>query len=165
VSFVCVGVEDSRTATSVRIFFFSGICEYFLGVSMEQQIPVAAKSRRRSATARLLRLWIRIPPGSWNFCCCECCVFSQVEVSATSWSLVQRNPTDWCVVCDLESSRMTRPWRALGRSATRKKIPGTGSLKSDYCGFWYFVLRIVCFNTSCWKYAIRECAVVYLWSI
>jgi hypothetical protein len=27
--------------------------------------------------------------------CCECCVFCQVEVSATSWSLVQRISTDY----------------------------------------------------------------------
>jgi len=28
----------------------------------------------------------------------------------------------WCViVCDLETSRMRRPWPALGRSATEKK--------------------------------------------
>jgi len=28
----------------------------------------------------------------------------------------------WCVVvCDLETSRMRRPWLALGRSATAKK--------------------------------------------
>ena len=46
--------------------------------------------RRRSAAARLLRLWVRIPPGAWMSVCCEC----QVEVSATSWSLVQRIPTD-----------------------------------------------------------------------
>ena len=36
-----------------------------------------------------------------------CC---QVEVSAMSWSLVQRSPTDWCVVCDLETSRMSAPY-------------------------------------------------------
>jgi len=30
----------------------------------------------------------------------------------------------WCVVvCDLEISRMRRPWPALGRSATNKKKP------------------------------------------
>ena len=40
--------------------------------------------RRRSAAARLLRLWVRIPPGAWTFVCCECCVCCQVEVSATS---------------------------------------------------------------------------------
>ena len=32
--------------------------------------------RRRSAAARLLRLWVRIPPGAWMFTCCECCVLS-----------------------------------------------------------------------------------------
>ena len=30
--------------------------------------------RRRSAAARLLGLWVRIPPGAWTFVCCECCV-------------------------------------------------------------------------------------------
>ena len=32
--------------------------------------------RRRSAAARLLRLWVRIPPGAWMFVCCECCLLS-----------------------------------------------------------------------------------------
>jgi len=30
--------------------------------------------RRRSAAARLLRLWVRIPLGAWMDVCCECCV-------------------------------------------------------------------------------------------
>jgi hypothetical protein len=30
--------------------------------------------------------------------CCEKCVCCQVEVSAMSWSPVQRSPTVWCVV-------------------------------------------------------------------
>ena len=50
--------------------------------------------RRSSAAARLLRLWVRISPGACMFVCCECCVCCQVEVSAMSWSLVQRSPTD-----------------------------------------------------------------------
>ena len=51
--------------------------------------------RRRSAAAHLLRSLVRIPPGACIFACCECRVLScQVEVSATSWSLVQRSPTD-----------------------------------------------------------------------
>ena len=48
--------------------------------------------RHRSAAACLLRSWVRIPPGAWIFVCCVVCC--QVEVSATSWSLVQRSPTD-----------------------------------------------------------------------
>jgi hypothetical protein len=31
---------------------------------------------RRSSAARLVRLWVRIPPGAWMFVCCECCVLS-----------------------------------------------------------------------------------------
>jgi len=50
--------------------------------------------RRRSKAARLLRLWVRIPPRAWTFVCCECCVCCQVEVSATGWSPVQESPTD-----------------------------------------------------------------------
>jgi hypothetical protein len=46
---------------------------------------------RRSTVARLLRSWVRIPPGARMFVCCVCC---QLEVSATSWSLVQESPTD-----------------------------------------------------------------------
>ena len=62
-------------------------------------VPVAARSRRRSSATRLLRLLVRIQPGAWTFIVYECC---QVEISATSWSLVQRSPTDcgasWCVI-------------------------------------------------------------------
>jgi len=32
--------------------------------------------RRGSAAARLLGLWVRIPPGAWMFVCCQCCVLS-----------------------------------------------------------------------------------------
>ena len=38
--------------------------------------------RRRSAAARLLRSWVRIPPGAWMFVVSVVCC--QVEVSATS---------------------------------------------------------------------------------
>jgi len=48
--------------------------------------------RRRSAAARLLSLWVRIPPGAWmSVVSVVCC---QIEVSATGRSPVQRSPTD-----------------------------------------------------------------------
>ena len=50
--------------------------------------------RRRSAAVRLLGSWVRIPKGAWKLFCCECCVCCQVEVSATSWPLVQGSPTN-----------------------------------------------------------------------
>jgi len=37
----------------------------------------------------------------------------------------------WCVaVCDLETTRMRRPWPALGRSATEKEIGFCGGFES-----------------------------------
>ena len=38
--------------------------------------------RRGSTAARLLRSWVRIPPGTWMFVCCVGCC--QVVVSATN---------------------------------------------------------------------------------
>ena len=53
--------------------------------------------RRSSAAASPLRLWVRIPPGAWmSLLSVVCC---QVEVSVTSWSLVQRSPTDCGASC------------------------------------------------------------------
>ena len=48
---------------------------------------------QRGWTTWKLRLWFRIPPGHGCLCVVSvlCC---QVEVSATSWSVVQRSPTD-----------------------------------------------------------------------
>jgi hypothetical protein len=48
------------------------------------------------AATRLLTLWVRVPPGAWiSVVSVVCC---QVEVSATSLSLVQKSPTDFSVL-------------------------------------------------------------------
>jgi hypothetical protein len=62
--------------------------------------------RRRSTAARLLRSCVRIPLGH---VCPLCC---QVEVSATSWSLVQRIPTD----CDASLCVIKKPLARGGHS-------------------------------------------------
>ena len=76
----------------------------------------------------------------WLFACWDCgfkshrehgclsvvsVMFCQVGVSATYWSRIQRSPTncDVLLLCDLETSRMRRPWPVLGRSAKGKMIP------------------------------------------
>ena len=52
------------------------------------------------------------------FVCCECCVLSG---RGLCYELITR-PEESCVImCDLENSRMRRPWTALGRNATGKK--------------------------------------------
>ena len=74
-------------------------------------IPVPRCLRCGSAAARLLGLWVRIPPGAWMFVSCDCFVYCRVEVSASVWSLFQRSPTE-CGVSDYgqESSIMRRSW-------------------------------------------------------
>ena len=78
--------------------------------------------RRRSAAARLLRTWVRIPPGVWIFVSCECCVLSDRGICDELITRPEKSYRLCCVVmCDLETSRMRRPWPTLGRSATAKK--------------------------------------------
>ena len=61
--------------------------------------------RRTSAAARLLRLWVRIPPGSCTFVCCECCVLSGRGLCDELITRPEKSYRLWCVVeCDLETS-------------------------------------------------------------
>ena len=74
----------------------------------------------------------------------------KVDVSATGWSLTQRSPTNsgaW-FVCDLQTSRMRRPWPALGCSAT-------GKIKYLLCSisFVYFFLYSTTHN---WMYSLNK---------
>ena len=79
--------------------------------------------RRRSAAARLLRSWVRIPARARMFVCCECCVLSGRGLCDELITRPEESYRLWCVViaCDLETSRMRRSWPTLGRSATKKK--------------------------------------------
>ena len=92
--------------------------------------------RRSSAAARLLRLWVLIPPAAWMSIGCECCV--RYKTLATGRSFIQRNPIEcgvsywmwswslsnedvmaqqWllCLIeCDREASVMRRSWPSSG---------------------------------------------------
>ena len=60
--------------------------------------------KRRSAVARLLRSWVRIPPGAWMFVCCECCVLSGRGLCDELITCPEESYRLWCdVVCDLEN--------------------------------------------------------------
>ena len=53
------------------------------------------------------------------FVCCESCVLSGRGLCDELITRPEESYRLWCVVvCDLETSRMRRPWPALGRSAT-----------------------------------------------
>jgi hypothetical protein len=58
--------------------------------------------RRRSTAARLLRLWVRIPPGAWMFVCCVLSVRGLCNELVTR---PEESYQKWCVVtCDQETS-------------------------------------------------------------
>jgi hypothetical protein len=78
-------------------------------------IPVTVQS----AAARWLELRFRIPSGTWTSRVNV--VDMQVEVSASSWSLVQRSPTECGTECDRVASIIRRPWPTEGCRARRKK--------------------------------------------
>ena len=71
--------------------------------------------RRRSAAARLLKLWVRIPQVAWMSICCECCVLSSKDLCDETITRPEESYRTWCVVvCDLETSWMRRPWPTGG---------------------------------------------------
>jgi len=127
----------------------------------ETPVPVAA---RKSAAARLLRLWVRIPPGPWTFVCCECCVYCQLEVSATSWSLIQRILTD----CDPSLCVIYKPreWGGpglLGGVAPKIKVYESppSQLGQLYCSprvhllitvVWILIMSAECRNSVNFPY-------------
>ena len=79
--------------------------------------------RRRSATACLLRLWVRIPPGAWMSVCFECCVMSGRGLCDELITRPEESYRLWCVVvCDLETSWMRRSWPNGGCCAKKKKV-------------------------------------------
>jgi len=58
---------------------------------------------RRSAAARLLKLWVRILLGAWMFVCCECCALSGRGFCDELIIRPEESYRLWCVVCDLKT--------------------------------------------------------------
>ena len=72
--------------------------------------------RRGSAAARLIKVWVRIPSGSWIFVTCDCCV-----LWGRGFCVVPRNSTECDVSeCDRLVSLMRRPWPSRGCCVMRK---------------------------------------------
>jgi len=68
---------------------------------------------------------------------CVCCVLSGRGLCDALITRPEESYRLWCVaVCDLQTSRMRRPWPALGRSATPppKKNPRGRLIHSTWSG-------------------------------
>jgi hypothetical protein len=77
--------------------------------------------KRGTAAARLLGLWVRIPPGTWmSLVSVVCC---QVEISVTGRPHYHGSSTECGVSeCDREATIMRRPWPTRICCAMVKKI-------------------------------------------
>ena len=81
--------------------------------------------RLRSSAARLLRLWVRIPPGAWMIVCCECCVLSGRGLCDGLITRPEESYRLWrVVVCNQDTSE----------KKTRKIKPATGLCKYNHSG-------------------------------
>ena len=109
----------------------TAICEFGVRYSCRCRSQQPRGLRRRSAAARLLRSWVRIPPRAWMFVCRKCCVLSGRGLCDELITRPEESYRMWCVVvCDQETSyvRRLQPHQraakykpTMGCSASRKK--------------------------------------------
>jgi hypothetical protein len=100
--------------------FYTVVYKFFIVWTSLSRSKWPRGLRRRSTAARLLKTWFRIPPGH-GYLSVVSVVCCQVEVSWTSWSLVQRSPTECgVIVCDLEKQTSWRTTRGLSRQEKKK---------------------------------------------
>ena len=79
--------------------------------------------RRRSAAARLLRSWVRIPQGASMFVCCNCFVLSGRGLRHELITRPKESYRLWCVVvCDLEKPQEWGGHDPLWAAGPQKKI-------------------------------------------
>ena len=87
----------------------------------------------------VLGFWVRISPGAWLSQLVECCMLSGRGLCD---GLITRPEESYrlryVVVCDLETSRMRRPWPASGRSAT-----GGGSVTLMQIVCWFYEVKLL----------------------
>ena len=91
--------------------------------------------RCRSTAARLLRSWVRIPPGAWMSVCCECCVLSGRGLCDELITHPEESYRLWCVdVCDLGKTNKPREWGSpdpLEGYRTKRKKTAFGPVHSE----------------------------------
>jgi len=105
--------------------------------------------RPRSAATYLLRSWVRIPLEAWIFVCCECLLSGRGLCDKLITRPEKPYRLWYVVVCDLETSRMRRPWPALGRSSTGKNPLNMLLLLS-----FLFFLNVLVADYVCLKFLI-----------
>ena len=77
--------------------------------------------RHRSAATRPLRMRVWIPLGECMFVCCVWCLLSGRGLCDELIAHPKQSYRLWCIVCDLETLWMRRPWPTEGWCARNKR--------------------------------------------
>ena len=92
----------------------------------------------QSTAARLLRLWVRIPPETWMYVCCECCVLSGIGLCDELITRPEESYRLWfVVVCDLEKTSLVNEEEGqepLRGYRAKKKVVIVIRLRTGQCG-------------------------------
>jgi len=100
-------LQHIRILQTVCYQFYTLLLKMYFNNLMFSQQPRGL--RRRSTVARLLRLWVRIPPVAWMIVCCECCVLSGRGLRDGLITRPEESYRLWrVVVCDQETSYARR---------------------------------------------------------
>jgi hypothetical protein len=103
--------------------------------------------KRRSAAARLLISWIRIPPRAWTFFCCDCCLLSGRGLCDELITDPEEFYRLWCVVvCDPVASRMRRSNQSVVIELNKRR---------DITGCISYMPLIVTVKHDCWMSSDR----------
>ena len=85
---------------------------------MASPVPVAARSKAKVSSRSPAEIMGSKPAGTMDVCC-QCCVLSGRGLCDELITRPEEYYRPWSVVVrDLETSRMSKPCLALGRSAT-----------------------------------------------
>jgi len=100
---------STKHETSVRCTAAITCCGVYLPAAGPSGRPRGL--RRRSTAARLLGLWVLIPPRAWMSVCCECFVLSGRGLCDELITRPEESYRVWCVVvCDLENLMNEDPY-------------------------------------------------------
>ena len=121
------------------------VSKHFALIGSTWPVPVAARCKGWDCGRLLAKIVGSNPtPEAWMFFCFDRCVLSGRGLGDGLITRPEESYRMCCVVvCDLETSRMRRPWPALGRSATGGGVGVGVSRTSCYCDLRKLFLFVV----------------------
>jgi len=113
-------------------FFNSTMCVYLSG----NRSQFLRGLRRRSATARLVRLWVRITPGRWMYTVANVVRCRYRSLRWADHSSRGILPTVMGIVSDLETLSTLWKWPAFARNATGGREEGRKCMRLFTAAVW-----------------------------